>query len=245
MENIIILIVVNVIAVAIFLVYQSLSDADKSQKKLPEILEKTSKEAIDNKMKELIFSQFGEYILNLFAGKGKVDQKELQEKLNNDFPFYKKGENDLFYDLRNTGLIKRGGEQDEYFELGNAFRNLTLNHPKLIKYLCDKCKEKEFKHNIPTWKNSITEAEITRSINLYNQTTYFSFGVCWGDELAKKIKISSHDKINSSFYLYGKAYNESDNTKNDKITFQDYVELNDRIDYKEKFNTWSLLSIPI
>jgi hypothetical protein len=246
MGNLMIVIVVNVIALVIFLVYQALLDADRERKRLPEILDKVSKEAAENKKEELIFSQFGEYISSIFAGKEKVVKKELQDKLNHDFPFYKGGNNELFHDLRNARLIKGVREQDDYFELGNTFKNLNLTHPEIIKFLYDTCKENWFKHNIPSWKNSINEAEITQSINLNNETTYFSFGVCLGVELEKKINISSQNNIKPSFYLYGKAYyKNNNNTQDDKITFQDYIQLTPQIDYKAKFLNWLLLSSPL
>ena len=238
MQGIIYFILIIIISVIVIWIIDAINSANKAAERLPALMKKVEEKAARMSNQELIFNQFSNYVLKMFEMNDRISKSDLLANLKRDFPGYKNDYLELFYDLKYAELIEDIKWEDKYFELGESFRNIKLMHPKLLQFMKRKCNNFEYRMNhIDDWE--IFEVDIKSTKKISDPDLYFSFGVCFGSDISKKILIDKNSINIKSFYLYGKLHKYYvRNNPIEGIVSQHYCELNEKINFEMLFNDW-------
>ena len=222
----------------------TISDVNNEIKRQPEVLRRAEEEAAKRSNQELVFNQFGTYVLKLFGSNNTISKSELLNRIKSDYPFYKDDYMELFYDLKLAKLIKTVSTTNDQIELGESFQDVKLAQPDLLEFMRNQCIDSEFKSNL-IGTQEIFQVEINSTKKICDPNIYFAFGACSGKELSKKIKVPSGPINLKAIYIYGKSYkNEYSKDPLDNILLQYYCELTTSTNYTENFSKWRLATIP-
>lgn len=243
MQGLLIVIIFLVACACAIWIIDAISTSNRELMRQPEVIKKVEERASRMSKKELIFKQFGAYVLKLYQEKNSIHKSDLLNILRCDFPYYKDGYLELFYDLKESQLIEKATWDYDYYELGKSYQNIVLLYPDLLAFMKEKCKNFDYDINI-TDEWEVFEAEINTRKKFYEPNIYFAFGTCSGKNIAQKVWVQNETVNSKSMYIYGKSYcNDYHRNDLEKIVTQYYCELNANIDYKKQFLDWMFLCI--